>query len=47
MSELNQKYIDELAEFEYHFRDGLVFEASQLNEIILICEAIIDHANSN
>ena len=41
MSVINQKYIDELAEFEYAFRDGMVFTDEQKALIKAICEQII------
>ena len=41
MSQTNQKFIEDLAEFEYRFRDGLVFTAEQKSEIIAICKQII------
>jgi hypothetical protein len=41
MSKINQDFINELAEFEYRFRDGLVFTDSQKEEIKTICEYII------
>ncbi len=41
MSQTNQRFIEELAEFEYRFRDGLVFTAEQKAEIMAICQQII------
>ena len=41
MNQTNQLFIEELAEFEYRFRDGLVFTAEQKAEIIAICQQII------
>ena len=41
MSVTNQKFIEDLAEFEYRFRDGLVFTAEQKAEIMAICQQII------
>ena len=41
MSVTNQKFIEDLAEFEYRFRDGLVFTAEQKEEIKNVCLAII------
>jgi hypothetical protein len=41
MSIINQKFIEELKEFEYRFRDGLVFTPEQKEEIALICNQII------
>lgn len=41
MSIINQKYIDELSEFEYGIRDGMVFTKEQAKEIVIVCEQII------
>ena len=41
MSQTNQHFIEELAEFEYRFRDGLVFTAEQKAEIMAICQQIV------
>ena len=41
MSQTNQRFIEELAEFEYRFRDGLVFTPEQKAEIMAICQQII------
>ena len=41
MSTINQKYIEDLKEFEYGLRDGMVFSKEQAQEIILVCEQII------
>jgi hypothetical protein len=41
MSQTNQKFIEDLAEFEYRFRDGLVFTPEQKAEIMAICQQII------
>ena len=41
MSQTNQHFIEELAEFEYRFRDGLVFTPEQKAEIMAICQQII------
>ena len=41
MSQTNQKFIEDLAEFEYRFRDGLVFTAEQKREIGEVCRQII------
>ena len=41
MSQTNQKFIEDLSEFEYRFRDGLVFTAEQKAEIMAICQQII------
>jgi hypothetical protein len=42
MSQLNKKYIEDLKDFEYHFRDGLVFTAEQKEEIRAVCKQIIE-----
>jgi hypothetical protein len=47
MSTVNQKFIEELKEFEYNFRDGMVFSTSQIDEIITVCEQIISIAKDN
>lgn len=41
MIQTNQLFIEELAEFEYRFRDGLVFTPEQKAEIMAICQQII------
>ena len=41
MTQTNQKFIEDLAEFEYRFRDGLAFTAEQKAEIMVICQQII------
>ena len=47
MSEINQKFIEDLKEFEYHYRDGMVFTEEQKEEIRLVCEAIIQLTKDN
>ena len=44
MSNINQKWIEQLKEFEYFFRDGMVFDEMQLREIRLVCREIIELA---
>jgi hypothetical protein len=41
MSKTNQKFIEDLKEFEYRFRDGLVFTEEQKQEINIVCRQII------
>ena len=41
MSQTNQRFIEELSEFEYRFRDGLVFTPEQKAEIMAISKQII------
>ena len=38
---VNQKYIEDLKEFEYRFRDGMVFTDEQKQEIFLVCSEIM------
>ena len=40
-SEINQQDIEYLKEFEYRFRDGMVFNKKQAKEIVLVCNQII------
>jgi hypothetical protein len=42
MSEVNQKHINDLADFEYMIRKGMVFTIEQQTELKAICEAIIN-----
>ena len=42
MSAINQKFIEQLKELEYSFREGMVFTDEQKEEIINVCQAMID-----
>jgi hypothetical protein len=41
MSEVNQRYVDELGEIEYAIRDGLVLSEEQKRQVKVIAEYII------
>lgn len=41
MSDINQVYINNLADFEYYMRDGMVFTEKQYNEIAEIAQRIL------
>jgi hypothetical protein len=41
---INQKFIEDLKEFEYQFRDGMLFSEEQKEEIARICQQIIQLA---
>jgi len=41
----NERFIEDLADFEYHFRDGMVFDDEQKERIKVLCEQIIGLCN--
>lgn len=41
MSDINQVYVNNLTDFEYYIRDGMIFDEEQKKQIKAVCKQII------